>query len=459
VGIFSTIKKRFRPDRTLKNNLTIDASRKKKSSGALVFLGACCALVLITVLYWNSLLFARDHIPLDFWLFWGNGARSKAETLQSVVVPWLALVGLAFAIWRSYISWVQASTAGEQVAFLRTKQEEDRRFAIAGRFHDACEMLGKEDRFLKFAGIDALVEIANTDPEAYYVKSLNMLSYFVRAESASDTELQIAEEKSWEAKKAEWEKDFREGIVSFPPGNSIPGTFDKDKKGRNFRHYANLVNRPVLKTSLELTHALEQVSSLLSKENGERYLSLCAGKSVNLKGLRLAGTYFRHLNLMHSDIEDGIFDTVRLIECSFQSSKLSLRSLGAHVLLLSCNLSGSRFFCSSGKVDIYGSYIARTKFIANENALVGGSDVWCWSSDVSFYREQKRLGEQPASLRHGNTPQKIDIYLFDGRSPPSDRGWTLAPADCRRFQCEIDQLRGGEAAIILNDDDFRSVEQ
>jgi hypothetical protein len=415
----------------------------------IVFAGVVLILVLICLAYGYFLNFVDHYIPQDFWTRWGGDLRSKAETLQGISTPLIAVVALVFAIWRSYISWVQAVTSGEQIKFLRQKQEEDRDHAFGGRFQDACKLLGEEDVFLRFAGVDALVDIASASPSKYLEKSLQILCHFVRTESEADRGRQKIEEDRWEQLRAQWQIDFQAGDVNYPPQKALPIEI-KDKAGRDWRYYKDLCAFKPLKSSSVLVHALESISKLQPSEPRN------TANKIEISDLRLSCVTLRKLNYSNIALKGAVLIDCGFMWCSFENSELIISNAMGHVRLINCNLRMSRIFCTHGDLDIFGSYVPGAAIDVSEAAAVRGGGVWIWSDDAEVYKDKKRveLGT-PADFRFHNTPQQINVLWSTGQKTPLPLGWTEAPDGVKRFSCELNQLRGGTDALQLNEELFK----
>ena len=101
------------------------------------------------------------------WLATGPcGMESRSTTARNVGILFFGLIVIGFGIWRGVVASRQARTS--------------QRGLLNQRYQKGVDMLGSKDLAARLGGIYALQDLAEDEPEQYYVKVMRQLCAFVR---------------------------------------------------------------------------------------------------------------------------------------------------------------------------------------------------------------------------------------------------------------------------------------
>lgn len=113
-----------------------------------------------------------DFLSYEYWS--GNSpTTSRSEVFRNIGLVVVAIVALAFGIWRSYISYVQSVVSRQQIAILDRGQ-------ITDRYTEAVKMLGSEKMRERVGAVYALGRIASDSIERDHLPVMEVLCEFVR---------------------------------------------------------------------------------------------------------------------------------------------------------------------------------------------------------------------------------------------------------------------------------------
>ena len=109
------------------------------------------------------------------WMVWWSwewlatepcGMESRSTTARNVGILFFGLIAIGFGIWRGVVANRQARTS--------------QRGLLNQRYQKGVDMLGSKDLAARLGGIYALQDLAEDEPEQYYVKVMRQLCAFVR---------------------------------------------------------------------------------------------------------------------------------------------------------------------------------------------------------------------------------------------------------------------------------------
>lgn len=123
--------------------------------------GALVLTVGLTLgLYWLAYGFGK------LWLGDGSASFSQGISFHGLVLIAIATIGVPFALWRSLALQKQSDIAQSGL--------------LDDRYQTGIELLGHAKLSVRLGGIYALERVAESDPLAYHISAMSVLSAFVR---------------------------------------------------------------------------------------------------------------------------------------------------------------------------------------------------------------------------------------------------------------------------------------
>lgn len=233
------------------------------------------------------------------WKYW-QADENKSEVLRNLGLVTLGIIGLPLAIWRSMTAFRQSETANRQ-ADLAEKG------LIIDRYQKGAQMLESNDLSVRLAGIYALRELAQNDPNETYIMVQDLMFDFVR-------------ERSKNRRRIADPLPFRR----FYPWENIRPTLNEESF------------EPLTQ---DLQKALEAASWLRNRPRSKN-LEAGANWKPDLKGANLFGANLEKINLFNADLYGANLNFARARMANFSSANLSFASL-KRAALVETNFSGS----------------------------------------------------------------------------------------------------------------------
>lgn len=127
------------------------------------------------------------------WEYWGehkvgdNGTGEatfdRSTIFRNFGLAALAVIGLALAVWRSWLAHQQTRTGLRQADTANKQAETAERGLIIDRYQKGALMLESDELTVRMAGVSGLRELALSDPKETYILVLDVLFNFVREKS------------------------------------------------------------------------------------------------------------------------------------------------------------------------------------------------------------------------------------------------------------------------------------
>lgn len=271
---------------------------------------------------WGFAIGAGSVFILLLWSFLGDSGitwpsdlenlESKSAIIRNYGLLPLGLLGLLLAGWRSVLASKQTQTSIDQVRIAQQGQ-------YADRYAKAAAMLSDKKISVREAGIFALRELAEADPEGHYYPVQNLLCSFIRAESAELTK---------QAGNDQCTSEITEALRSISDlrtkDNCVREIADKwvpDLRESYFTYFPGHVR------SLNLERADLTLSTFeFAKLNGARFQG-CELEDIFFDDAELVNADFEDCNLAGSrfwdaDLRDANFTYARAGDVDFTRSKL-----------------------------------------------------------------------------------------------------------------------------------------
>ncbi|KZK78316.1 Pentapeptide repeats (8 copies) [Pseudovibrio sp. W64] len=223
--------------------------------------------------------------------FWGGSNPAFSVILRNIGLMALGLAGL-------YLAWDRTQTATRQADLAERGQNTD-------RFQKAAAMLGDRQLSVREAGIYALTELAQSDPQHHYLPIQKLLCSFIRDRSADQ------------------EQSERNLIEN--------GKLEPFSDNACYRQYHDQAPSDIAEAAIAFS-TLRTSDNILLEKDWEPDL-----KGVNLKGTDLSGSNFQNVNFRWAN-----FEGAQLIAVNFDNSQLFLANLATR--LTRANLNNSYLF-------------------------------------------------------------------------------------------------------------------
>lgn len=226
-----------------------------------------------------------EFLSLEFW-----SANSKGEALRNIAFAIGTPAALLLAYLRTNSAGAQAETGVRQANLAEKRQNID-------RFQSGIELMGSDDVTVRIGGLTVLKQVAETDPDGYYIALQEFLLTYMQ---------------------------YRCNLAL----SQLGGTGDILK--RNIKD---------LRTPLDVEQAIHIVSSLRTAENCER-------EKLQLWTPKLREVFFNGSDLQGLKLHDMTIEDVRFEDCSLFNSDFSRSDLGIvspSTTFIYCKFSKSRF--------------------------------------------------------------------------------------------------------------------
>lgn len=127
-----------------------------------------------------------EHLAIKNWN-WLAGSESGGESggaiIRNLALTFVAVIGLPFVFWRSWVAERQAETA--------------QRGLLNERYQKGAEMLGSTDLTVRLGGIYALERLAAEHPRIYHVQVIKLLCMFVRDQTEAKEKIPALGSETW----------------------------------------------------------------------------------------------------------------------------------------------------------------------------------------------------------------------------------------------------------------------
>lgn len=333
------------------------------------------------------LLLVMKGTGIDWtWEYWGSsdGTFDRSVVFRNFGLLALALIALPLAVWRSWTAHKQAETANKQ-------HKLSEKGLIIDRFQKGAQMLESDELSVRFAGIYALRELAQNDPNETYIMVQDLLCDFIRERSKlRQPNLSKVTKTNPNADYGAPPPDLQKALETMTRLRSrvpISARLEQHANWRMDLRQTNLSGADMSGASLSGAY-LRQANISCATLNGANLsgadLFKANLRNADLKNANLNGAQFGKANMARSklagaNLTDASLDSANLKRAHFQFANLQNASLHRTILnnafFTEANLIGAFLF----KADLSNAYLTAANLTGTnlQEAKLKFADLTC----------------------------------------------------------------------------------